>query len=125
VNPESNKGEDSIQFDLIAERVLTGSTGQQTFEVKVRLGKPVPDPKGDWMCPFQIIGTGDGRAEKIFGIDAVQALQLAMFAAGAKLDRIRENVALIFLNSDDLGFPGSSKEATGSCPYCRAGDSKC
>jgi len=102
MNPESNKGEDSIQFDLMAERVLTGSTGQQTFEVKARFGKPVPHPKGDWMCSFQITGAGDGCAEEIFGIDAVQALQLAMFAAGARLDQIRENVTLSFLDSDDL-----------------------
>jgi hypothetical protein len=125
MNPAPNKCGDSIEFDLIVERVLTGSTGQQTFEVKVRFGKPVPHPKGDWMCPFQITGAGDGCTEEIFGIDAVQALQLAMFAAGAKLERIRENVKLSFLDDDDLGFPGSSKEATGSCPYCRAGDSKC
>lgn len=38
-------------MDTIAERVLELRTESGSFEVSVLVGRPEPDPRGDWMCP--------------------------------------------------------------------------
>jgi hypothetical protein len=76
---ESNK-----QFEVIAERVLTATINGKPFDVSVRFGKPMPNPSGEWACPYQINGLGIETVRRACGIDAVQALQLAMFAAGGR-----------------------------------------
>jgi hypothetical protein len=113
---------DSGPFGLIAERALVAKSDKGIFEIKVRFGKPTPHLKGDWFCPYQIIGLGRDEVRNIFGIDAVQALQLAMFAAGAELEQFSKTIKLSFLDEDNLGFPRSTKEATGNCPYCGPGE---
>jgi hypothetical protein len=125
MNSELNDLANPNQLDLIAERVLVAASSSGSIEVKVRFGKPMPDPKGDWACPFQIIGIGSEEILKIYGIDAVQALQLAMFSAGADLERFQKAVKISFLDDADLGFPRNTREATGSCPYCNPGEPSC
>jgi hypothetical protein len=125
MNSQLNDLANPNQFELIAERVLVAASSAGSFEVKVRFGKPIADPKGDWACPFQITGIGSEEILKIYGIDAVQALQLAMFSAGADLERLQKDVKISFLDDADLGLPRNTKEATGSCPYCKSGDPSC
>ncbi|MGH9563259.1 MAG: DUF6968 family protein [Terracidiphilus sp.] len=113
------------EFDVIAERALDAIGDGGSFEVRVRLGKPTPHPKGDWACPFQITGIGDEKVRLIFGVDAVQALQLAMVAVGSHLSTHQKKAKLAFLSENHLGFPRTTLEATGSCPYCRSEDVAC
>lgn len=50
-------------------------------QLLVSIGKPnqLPDTKGEFYCPIQTSGFGDDeRIEAIFGVDAFQALELAM-----------------------------------------------
>jgi hypothetical protein len=46
----------------------------------------------DFFCPTQIVGVGDEHVDSSYGIDSVQALQLAMKRLGATLDRLNAEV---------------------------------
>lgn len=43
---------------------------------EVRIGLPVADGRNAF-CPVQLVGIGDERVHRIYGVDSVQALQLA------------------------------------------------
>src|SRR5690242_937812 len=68
--------------DVMAERDLIFQPRHgAAVDVHVRIGRPVPDPSGPseaWVCPFQIEGLGSGKTHGIFGVDAMQALLLAI-----------------------------------------------
>jgi len=75
-------------------------------KVILTLGVPQPVPGSDWGCAVQITGlaTRYRRPQYVFGIDALQALHLAMQDAGRMLESSR--VRLSFLGqSDDLMLP--------------------
>jgi hypothetical protein len=90
---------------IVATRKLTDAKGRT---VRVLIGKPRRYRGGhaDYYCPFQINGI-DNQIRYTGGVDAVQALQLAMKAIG---NRLLETGLLLRwdagLGSDDLGFPG-------------------
>jgi hypothetical protein len=74
--------------------------------VVLTLGVPQPVPGSDWGCAMQITGvkTDWNRPRYVFGIDGLQALHLAMQAAGASLESC--GVRLEFLGqSEDLMMP--------------------
>ena len=91
--------------DIIAERQLVGKRGDQTFAVTVKIGKPVPHPGGDWECPYVISGLPNSISLHVGGVDAVQALSLALRAIGADLQLRYKDIHLQWLGMDDLGFP--------------------
>lgn len=124
MSPEFIEQVDVTNLDVIAERVLTATIKDKSFDVLVRFWKPMPHPKGDWACLYKFIGIGNEELRYAAGIDAVQALQLAMFAVGAELSALRKDVKLAFLDESHCGFPSTTREATGSCPYCRHGDTE-
>jgi hypothetical protein len=55
-------------------------------DATVFFGIPRPHPAGDWVCPFVIEEGGKKDAQHAFGIDSVQALQMAFEGARASLD---------------------------------------
>ena len=60
-------------------------------QLLVSIGKPnqSPDTKGEFYCPIQTSGFGDDeRVEAIFGVDAFQALELALQYVGWRLSAI-------------------------------------
>ncbi len=75
--------------EVIAERELEFVPDQgEAQAVTVRLGRPVPDPRApdrSWCCPYQILGTGRDRVFAIFGVDALQALLLALHTIPVEL----------------------------------------
>jgi hypothetical protein len=97
--------------DIIAERHLVGRQGDQTFAVTVKIGKPVPHPDGDWECPYVISGLPSPISLRVGGVDAVQALFLALRAIGADLKFLYKDIHLQWLGMDDLGFPLPEFEA--------------
>lgn len=121
----SNERTEGTAFDTIAERKLKATIDGKSSDIVVRFGRPEPHLKGDWACAYQIAGLGDEKVRWIVGIDAVQALQLAMFQAGASLSLLRKAVTLTFLDENHLGFPSNTRESTGNCPYCRSGEIEC
>ncbi|HZI11083.1 MAG TPA: hypothetical protein VE153_11905 [Myxococcus sp.] len=71
--------------------------------VRVRIGKPRRDPKtGNYWCTFAVSGLGRGMSFMVWGVDSLQALQLAMRAAGELLRE--EGQGLTWCGESDLGF---------------------
>ena len=75
--------------EVLAERsfVFEAEVGwSRTVEVKI--GLPVQDhlpPATAWVCPFQILGLERDRVMGIFGVDALQALILAIHSVPLEL----------------------------------------
>ena len=77
---------------VIAERQLR-VTGRPEFKVHIRLGapRPLPDaPHGDYYCPYQIVGVGSEKVRWAGGVDAIQALELALHILPTELDALRQ-----------------------------------
>jgi hypothetical protein len=98
---------------VIAERTYQLRTSSGERSVTVRFGHPVPDAKagGDWICPVEFRGTPRGllpnRTQVIHGVDALQALVLAIGYAQLELTGLQRKSrgALTWLGSHDLGLP--------------------
>lgn len=97
--------------EVIAERqLLMKSRDGPVTAITVKLGRPVPFPDdSSYYAPFQVIGAGSEEVKYAGGVDAFQALQLAM-----KLIRIYLNSLAIECSCElswdageegDLGFP--------------------
>jgi hypothetical protein len=69
------------------------------------LGVPQPVPGSDWGCALQITGlkTNWRRPKYVFGIDGLQALQLAMKCATAVLESTAPELA--WWEKDNVGMP--------------------
>ena len=80
------------------------------MEVLVLLGKPKQLPDHcDFYCPYQINGAGSETVRYMCGIDAFQALQLAIKALAADLEVLNEHLrGNLRWEGDEngwLGFP--------------------
>ena len=95
--------------DLIAERRLTLiSDAGEAREIDVRIGKPKRSPGIDeFSCECQIVGLGESRVRRIFGIDAFQSLQLTLRFISTMLNHHREESrGRLYWHEpgDDMGF---------------------
>jgi hypothetical protein len=76
-------------------------------QLLVSVGKPTqsPDTQGEFYCPIQTSGFGNNeQVEAIFGVDAFQALELAMRYVGWRLSAIdRESGGLLRWEFGDDG----------------------
>ena len=96
--------------DIIAERALTllDESGNAR-KVLVRLGRPQQSPDGDeYSCLVQLVGLGDGQPDRIYGVDAFQALQLTLKYISFRLHHYRKESNLTLYcweQGDDMGFP--------------------
>jgi hypothetical protein len=93
---------------VIAERRLI-LLGKPELDVRVRIGMPRPfdAPSGDYYCPYQITGIGRGRVKRAGGVDAIQALELAIQIIPVELDTLRrEHQGLRWADAEpgDYGF---------------------
>jgi hypothetical protein len=64
---------------------------ESSRQLLVSIGKPtqLPNTEGEFYCPIQTSGFGnDEQVEAIFGVDAFQALELAMRYVGWRLSAI-------------------------------------
>jgi hypothetical protein len=74
------------------------------------MGKPEQFPgHTDYYCPYQVKGGGRENVMAVGGIDAFQAMQLALSTIGAELEAIRKDSGGHLLwdagDKGDLGFP--------------------
>lgn len=96
---------------LIASRTLILKENASTREVTITIGKPqkFSDGEDSYYCPFQITGMGDGKVSWAGGIDAVQALLLALEQIGFVLAESEEykqgKISWIGSDKSNLGFP--------------------
>jgi hypothetical protein len=80
----------ALHNGVIATRTFRlGPSGKR---VKVSVGVPEPDPRGDWRCPYQISGLGARRVHYAYGIDAFQSLLLALVGIRAHLEPRRSQL---------------------------------
>jgi hypothetical protein len=88
---------------IAARRVYKAPSGKP---VVLTLGVPRAVPGSDWGCPLQITGlnTTWRRPKYVFGIDALQALHLAMKCADAVFQSSKVKLEW-FGQTDDLGMP--------------------
>jgi uncharacterized protein DUF6968 len=97
--------------EIIASRRFTLlRKGKEPVEVVVLMGKPEKFPDHtDHYCPYQIKGIGRQKAMAIGGVDAFQAMQLALSAIGVELEVInKDSGGRLVWDADDrgeLGFP--------------------
>ena len=82
--------------------------GEPGREVVLTIGKPRPGPRGDgaWMCSVLIEGIPPGRRRRVHGVDAIQALQMALEYARRKLDA--SGLGITWLDRHmpgDIGLP--------------------
>jgi hypothetical protein len=93
--------------EVIATRKLR-IIGEKEQDVTILIGKPrrLPDSP-DYYCPFQITGMDPEEVRCAYGVDAVQAIQLALVHIGAHLSGSKEAKTgqLRWEDMSDLGFP--------------------
>lgn len=97
--------------EVMAVRELSLSEGgADPKTVLVRLGRPRRFPDStDYYAPFQITGAGSEKVICIGGVDAIQAIQLAMQTIGVYLNKLNHEAGggLKWEAGDpgDFGFP--------------------
>ena len=96
--------------EVIAERAITfKANAGWSRDVVVRLGRPMADGSHgnrNWMCPYQVAGLGRDRVMAIYGVDAMQALLLAIHTIPAELAAYMRDPGGVFLYFDavETGF---------------------
>lgn len=73
--------------------------------VVASVGMPMPDPAGDWRCAFHIEGVESGGPFDAHGIDALQAVLLAIEGTRKALDDSRLTLAWSGGEPHDTGIP--------------------
>lgn len=101
---------ESIGETIAARNLSLISNDGPPSEVLVLLGKPMQTPgHDDFYCPYQIKGVGAEKVRYMCGIDAFQALQLAMRALAADWEVLNRNLGgnLRWEGDEEgwLGFP--------------------
>lgn len=76
---------------IIAERKLH-LTGRETKSVLVQIHQPT-STEHDWACRYEITYPDRTISKEVFGVDQIQALQLAMQAIGIELHASKEHKA--------------------------------
>lgn len=88
---------------VIAQRILGTEDGGS---VTVSIGLPVHIGDGwDWACPYRIEGLEAAVQSQVFGIDALQALQLVSVAIRVELEQSGERLSWLDDDFWQAGFP--------------------
>ena len=90
------------------ELELVDANGAHVRRVVVKLYKPRRMDDGeDWICNYRILGIGGEKLRYGAGVDAIQALLLALSIIGAELYTSTEARAglLKWCDTGQLGFP--------------------
>jgi hypothetical protein len=93
---------------VLAERTLELDASGSPTSVRVLIGSPKKIPgSSEYFCPYQITGLGDETIRYTEGVDAAQAIYLAMEAIGTSLHSSREARAgrLTWYGEHAFGFP--------------------
>jgi len=106
-----------MELDSVGEVIATRelelmSAGEAPQMVQVTMGKPHQLPEHtDYYCPYEVKGSGFRKVRYACGIDAFQALQLALQAISVELEVLNKelNGRLRWEcgREGDFGFPDS------------------
>ena len=81
--------------------------------VVVVVGTPARRSTGEYACPWQLRGVGDGQVRYTFGVDSMQALQLSFEAIRQALLPSRESLTWCDGETGGLGFTRTVNTAFG------------
>ncbi len=107
-------------FDCIAERELEyrATPDARIQKATIRLGRPyfVPPPPGEeesqwghWVGAFEIVvEVEEVRSSQTYGMDAIQALQLALVMIGLDLEHTYPGKFTLEGGNSETGFPEST-----------------
>jgi len=89
--------------NIVAERCLTfRDASSKATDVRVLVGKPERSAEAEYFCEVHIAGIGDEKVRAIYGVDSMQALQLALKFASDALSSYR--LGLTWLGNEDIGL---------------------
>jgi len=88
---------------VIAVRQLHGESRRPKV-VTVKLGKPRKSKEIDWECPFSITGLGIRGIQHGRGVDAIQALYMALEGVRVQLERSGVRLSWSGGRAGDAGF---------------------
>lgn len=95
---------------IMAERRFE-LTGQPSQRASIRVRRPIKDPRtGNYKCSVEWIHSGERELFELWGIDSMQALHLAIRAAGNLVNRCEEKFKWVGSAGGYLGFPGTYPE---------------
>lgn len=99
-----------MQLKSIGIEIARRELDANGARVSVAIGKPEKFPDADdYFCPYQVTGIGNGKVRYAGGVDAVQALLLALKMIGADLYTSKEAQAKQLSwsagENGNLGFP--------------------
>ena len=87
---------------VIAQRTMNTEAGSVTISI----GQPVFLGDGwDWACPYRIEGLKTPIEHQVFGIDALQTLQLVSVSIRAELEQCAEPLSWLDDDFWQAGFP--------------------
>jgi hypothetical protein len=92
---------------VVARRTLDyRPDGGPSRKVRVDVGQPARASMGhDWYCPYRIVGLGKNGIRRAYGVDALQALILALASLSRELTEQGKNEpALTWLGDRWLGL---------------------
>ncbi len=95
--------------EVIANREFTFiRNGQEPVQVELLMGRPEKFPDHtDYYCPYQIKGLRQENAVAIGGVDAFQAMQLALNTIGVELEvRAKESGGELCWGAGGNGYLG-------------------
>ena len=92
---------------VLMERELVLVTDDERRPVTLRIGMPVQDVKTvggfDWRCPVEFVGLSTTHPFAAVGMDALQAVTLALFASRAQAEAWERETGGHFLWLDEPG----------------------
>ncbi len=81
------------------------------LHASIRLRRPAKDPRtGNFKCSVEWIRPQERELFELWGIDSMQALQLAILAAGDLVNGYEETLRWVGGEGGYLGFPGAYPE---------------
>jgi hypothetical protein len=88
----------------IATRTLSEEPGGA--QILVRLGRPEQVSEDEWRCPYRVdLGPPDARTRHAHGVDAFQALMMALVGIRAAFDESQRKFSWQGGEPGDAGFP--------------------
>jgi len=73
--------------------------------VSIEIGKPEKRKEDEFACPFQVNGLGDSRLQYAYGMDAIQALVMALDGIRVTLEKNGESVTWLGGDEGEHGIP--------------------
>ncbi|WP_438356942.1 DUF6968 family protein [Cystobacter fuscus] len=93
---------------ILAERKFKSSAGART---SIRVRAPARDSRtGNYRCSVEWVHSGKRELFELWGIDSMQALQLALRAAGDLVNGDEEDLRWVGSDDGHLGFPRTYPE---------------